>query len=73
MGFSLGDLYICGLMVLNGLAVLHEQRFLAKCDPSSLLHPTVKPLLIADVQTAWRSTITIPCTITNPPELKLSK
>eukprot|EP00658_Telonema_sp_P-2_P029660 TRINITY_DN22524_c0_g1_i3.p1 TRINITY_DN22524_c0_g1~~TRINITY_DN22524_c0_g1_i3.p1 ORF type:complete len:127 (+),score=34.82 TRINITY_DN22524_c0_g1_i3:57-383(+) len=30
MGFSFGDLYICGLMIINALAVLHEQRFLVK-------------------------------------------
>jgi hypothetical protein len=30
MGLSLGDLYITGLLFLNAIAVLHEQRFLAK-------------------------------------------
>jgi hypothetical protein len=32
MGLSLGDLYISGLLMLNAVAILHEQRFLAKCS-----------------------------------------
>mmetsp|Transcript_42142 Transcript_42142/g.103261 ORF Transcript_42142/g.103261 Transcript_42142/m.103261 type:complete len:80 (+) Transcript_42142:126-365(+) len=30
MGFTLGDLYISGLLFLNAIAVLNEERFLAK-------------------------------------------
>merc|ERR1712216_29335 len=30
MGLTLGDLYTSGLLLLNAIAVLHEERFLAK-------------------------------------------
>mmetsp|Transcript_40578 Transcript_40578/g.63358 ORF Transcript_40578/g.63358 Transcript_40578/m.63358 type:complete len:80 (+) Transcript_40578:313-552(+) len=30
MGLSLGDLYIAFLLFLNAIAILHEERFLAK-------------------------------------------
>jgi len=30
MGLSLGDLYTSGLLFLNAIAVLHEERFLTK-------------------------------------------
>ena len=30
MGLSLGDLYTSSLLFLNAIAVLHEERFLAK-------------------------------------------
>jgi hypothetical protein len=30
MGFSLTDIFVAGLLVLNGMAVLNEDRFLAK-------------------------------------------
>jgi len=33
MGISLGELYISGLLMLNAVAILHEQRFLAKSEP----------------------------------------
>jgi hypothetical protein len=41
MGMSLGDLFTSGLLILNAIAVLHEERFLAKrrrrpCPPCSL-------------------------------------
>ena len=41
MGMSLGDLFTSGLLILNAIAVLHEERFLAKrrrrpCPPGAL-------------------------------------
>jgi hypothetical protein len=41
MGMSLGDLFTSGLLILNAIAVLHEERFLAKrrlrpCPPGGL-------------------------------------
>jgi len=38
MGLSLGDLFTSGLLFLNAIAVLHEERFLAKRDEPSLLN-----------------------------------
>ncbi len=36
MGFTLGDLYTSSLLLLNAVAILHEERFLAKCVYFSL-------------------------------------
>jgi len=35
-GFSIGDLYLSGLLMLNACAILHEKRFLAPCNIASL-------------------------------------
>jgi hypothetical protein len=34
MGFSLGDLFLAGLLCMNAMAILHEKRFLNKSAPA---------------------------------------
>ena len=44
MGFALGDMFLSALLFTNAAAILHEKRFLNKCEPappSAAVRPTV--------------------------------
>ena len=43
MGLSLGDLFTAGLLFLNAIAVLHEERFLAKRRRPAPVFPDLAP------------------------------
>merc|ERR1711934_96516 len=70
MGFSFGDLYICGLMMINALAVLHEQRFLARYglgnDPTDpTFDPTTTKAKVVTVIDAVRTVMRWPLVAVN--------
>ena len=68
MGLSLVDLFVSGLLVINGAAVLNEDRFLAKLgwgyEQTRQDPPSIKKQII-NMLYAVRFLLTIPLMICN--------
>ena len=68
MGFSLADLFVAGLLVVNGAAVLNEDRFLSRVGwgyERSRSEPQSVKKQIINLLYAVRFLLTIPLMICN--------
>mmetsp|Transcript_84934 Transcript_84934/g.124270 ORF Transcript_84934/g.124270 Transcript_84934/m.124270 type:complete len:82 (-) Transcript_84934:141-386(-) len=70
MGLSLGDLYTSGLLFLNAIAVLHEERFLTKHgwstnSPDVTLNPASLKSKVLSIVKAVRLVMTWPLIFLN--------
>eukprot|EP01045_Picozoa_sp_COSAG04_P018437 COSAG04_NODE_1706_length_5869_cov_15.541421_1_plen_66_part_00 len=63
MGFALGDMFLSALLFTNAAAILHEKRFLNKCEPappSAAAAVACSLTLGAAAQSGWRRARTRP-------------
>ena len=68
MGFSLADIFVAGLLVVNGAAILNEDRFLAKVGwgyEASRSSPASVKKQIINLLHAMRLLFTIPLMAVN--------